>query len=178
MRQVHRVWFCGADVRVRTDWGNPSSPIQTEHLPGSWVSFHHLRVVDFPGGPRSALAAIMRAIVEAAGEDPDTATVRKEIATALEKINPRILPPLDLGTVRSPEYRDRAGAGAGPCLLCGNAIDMESDNVRWVRMDDGLGSIVDPVDPCQDGGCFPIGLGCYRRNRKALKPYLLEGGPR
>lgn len=178
MKDVYRVWFCGTDVRVRADWGQPSCPIQTEHLPGSWVWFNNLRVVDFPGGPRSALAAIMRAIVEAAGEDPEVAEVRREIAAALEKIDPRILPPLDLNVVRSPDYRDRAGAGAGPCLLCGNAIDVESGNIRWVRMDDGLGSIVDPADPCQDGGCFPIGLGCYRRHRKTLKPYLLTGGPR
>lgn len=77
------------------------------------------------------------------------------------------LPPIEI------PYKDSSvqGKGEAPCLICGKNTNKEK--VKWVLLEDGGGRIVDPNTEEPNHGAFPIGMGCWKKN-KQLHPYSMD----
>jgi hypothetical protein len=72
--------------------------------------------------------------------------------------------------------RFRFGEAKDRCLLCGRPVNMK--RTRVVLLNDELGGITDPdQDPEYTGGCFDIGLDCWKRHPE-LHPYEVKGLPK
>lgn len=77
------------------------------------------------------------------------------------------LPPIEI------PYKEpyNQGRGDAPCLICGKSTNKEK--VKWVILEEGGGRIVDPETEEPHHGCFPIGMGCWKKN-KQLHPYEIK----
>lgn len=73
-------------------------------------------------------------------------------------------------SLRSRSYEDQGGDHI--CLLCGKTIK-NYDSAMWVYLVQGNSCIGTPEEAEKDdsAGAFPIGPGCYRKNKKVLSPY-------
>jgi hypothetical protein len=74
------------------------------------------------------------------------------------------IPRVDAYYTRDGRYGDRE-----PCLVCGKAVNHAT--AKWVKLDEGLSLIVDPETPEPNGGHFPVGPECWRKN-SVLRKYL------